>query len=112
MWDLPRGRLRYQVPDQEGASWFRHSGAVVSISESESGGFVAVAFGSHRLALYPTARVASELPVARAVDLEPVLGEPGILRCVVATAPEVYVCNFAGKNGVVVLDMWEEEKEE
>ncbi len=111
VWDCREGRLRYAVPDQEGASWFRHSGAVASVSQSDSS-YLAVAFGSHRLTLYSTARAREELQVARAIDMGALVDPSGLVRGVVATPVEIYVCVFSGKNGIVVLDMWDEEKEE
>ena len=50
--------------------------------------------------------------MARAIDMGALVDPSGLVRGVVATPVEIYVCVFSGKNGIVVLDMWDEEKEE
>ena len=119
MWNIETKKLQYAVPEFSAAqgyrqSMFRIAGAVVGMSQVESSGTVAVAFGSERVDLFSTVVAISQLTLLRTIDLNSstlnILSqrseEHRYVRGILVTKTELYICGMSGKYGLLLFDFW------
>ncbi|TRY67768.1 hypothetical protein TCAL_05162 [Tigriopus californicus] len=107
VWNLETKEIQYEVPEIESQGWFRHSGAVVSLSEAP--GILAVMFGNIRIGLYNSLNVAVSLDLFRIVDVTPIVPQ-GFVRSITMTKFQLFLATVTGQNDIAVLDIWDELK--
>ena len=96
-------------------SLFRIAGAVVGMSQVESNGTIAVAFGSDRVDLFSSKDAFNMLKLLRTIDLNsPELkslpqrsGNHQYVRSILLTKTELYICGMSENYGLLLLDFWE-----
>ena len=119
MWNIKTKSLQYSVPEPCVAhghkpSLFRIAGAVVGMSQTQSSGTVAVAFGNDRVDLFSTVDAFSILTLLRTIDLNNtalnILPQRSdrhrYVRGILLTKTELYICGMSENYGLLLFDFW------
>ena len=120
VWNVKSKCLQYSVPEPctlqgKKRSLFRIAGAVVGMSQVESNGTIAVAFGSDRVDLFSSKDAFNMLKLLRTIDLNsPELkslpqrsGNHQYVRSILLTKTELYICGMSENYGLLLLDFWQ-----
>ena len=120
VWNIITKNLQYAVPepctsDGNKRSLFRIAGAVVGMSQIESSGTVAVAFGSDRVDIFSSQDAFNSLKLLRTIELNNnSLSLPSqrsdihrYVRSVLLTKNELYICGMRENYGLLLFDFWE-----
>ena len=120
VWNVKLKCLQYSVPEQctlqgKKRSLFRIAGTVVGMSQVESNGTIAVAFGSDRVDLFSSKDAFNMLKLLRTIDLNSSeltslpqrSGNHQYVRSIVLTKTELYICGMSENYGLLLLDFWE-----
>ena len=120
MWNIKTKCLQYSVPEpctSQGhkRSLFRIAGAVVGMSQIESAGTTAVAFGNDRVDFFSTVHAMQELTLLRTIDLNSTTlntlpqrsDRHRYVRGILLTKTELYICGMSENYGILLFDFWE-----
>ena len=120
VWNVETKNIQYAVPepctsDGNKRSLFRIAGAVVGMSQIESSGTIAVAFGSDRVDLFSSQDALTELKLLRTIELNNtslnLLSQRSdihrYVRGVLLTKTELYICGMRENYGLLLFDFWE-----
>ena len=120
VWNIETKNLQYAVPepctsDGNKRSLFRIAGAVVGMSQVESSGTIAVAFGSDRVDLFSSQDALTELKLLRTIELNNtslnLISQRSdihrYVRGVLLTKTELYICGMRESYGLLLFDFWE-----
>ena len=120
VWNIETKNLQYSVPEPctflgQKRSLFRIAGAVVGMSQLESSGTIAVAFGNDRVDLFSTSDAFDSLKTLRTIDLNSSAlnlspqrsDQYRYVRGILLTKNELYICGMSGKYGLLLFDFWD-----
>ena len=120
VWNINTKNLQYSVPEpctSQGhkRSLFRIAGAVVGMSQIESPGAVAVAFGNDRIDLFSTSDAVDSLNLLRTIDLNNSAlnlsphrsDQHRYVRGILLTKNELYICGMSTNYGLLLFDFWD-----
>ena len=117
VWNIKTKSLQYAVPEPCTAqghkrSLFRIAGAVVGMSQIESPGTIAVAFGNDRVDVFSTSDAFDSLKILKTIDLNSSAlnlspqrsDQHRYVRGILLTKNELYICGMSGNYGLLLFD--------